>query len=270
MPTYLSRTTFETNRALEFFSERELTMQMGFSRRDWPIALTKELIDNGLDACETAGVAPVITVRGDVQTLTVQDNGPGLPLSTLERSLDYMIRVSDKAHYVSPSRGQLGNALKCVWAVPYVMSPEHTGRVDVETGGTRYQITVSLDALAQTPQLALIAHPDAKIKTGTAITLYWSEEPSSLWQSCALSFSHPRALLLGYALFNPHASVTYDGDERFTVPASSSAWSKWGPSPAHLAALVYPSALPAAAGRVSRRGSPRGAGTDGAGRSGRV
>ena len=42
--------------------------------------------------------------------------------TTLERSLDYLVRVSDKAHYVSPSRGQLGNALKCVWAAPYVMS----------------------------------------------------------------------------------------------------------------------------------------------------
>jgi DNA topoisomerase VI subunit B len=163
------------SRALEFFSERELIMQMGFERRAWPIALLKELIDNSLDACESAGVAPHITVEECDSTLTVQDNGPGLPVSTLERSLDYMIRASDKAHYVSPSRGQLGNALKCVWAAPYVMSPEHTGRVDVATNSTRYQIDVRLDPLAQAPQLTMTAHPDAMIKTGTAITIHWPQ-----------------------------------------------------------------------------------------------
>src|SRR5262245_40053959 len=97
----LTRTTFEMSRALEFFTERELQMQFGFSRALWPIARTKELVDNALDACETAGVSPEITVRLDGSTQTVHDNGPGLPATTLQRSLDYLVRVSDKAHYVS-------------------------------------------------------------------------------------------------------------------------------------------------------------------------
>ena len=54
--TPLERTTFETNRELEFFSEKELSMQIGHGRDLWPVALTKELIDNALDACETAGI----------------------------------------------------------------------------------------------------------------------------------------------------------------------------------------------------------------------
>jgi DNA topoisomerase VI subunit B len=173
----LTRTTFETSRALEFFSERELIMQMGFERRAWPIALLKELLDNALDACESAGVAPEIAVCTDGATLTVEDNGPGLPVDTLERSLDYTIRVSDKAHYVSPSRGQLGNALKCVWAAPYVLQPSRPARVDVTTQGTRYQLDVHLDPLAQAPQLTLTAHPAAMIKSGTAITMHWPVEP---------------------------------------------------------------------------------------------
>ena len=51
----LIRQTFKQNRTLEFFSEKELSMQLGHSRRFWPIAILKELIDNSLDACETAG-----------------------------------------------------------------------------------------------------------------------------------------------------------------------------------------------------------------------
>src|SRR5262249_49709630 len=108
MQALLTCTTFEIHRVLEFFTERELQMQIGAPRYQWLAALTKELIDNGLDACETAGIAPEIAVSLDRATLTVCDNGPCLPETTMERSLDYLIRVSDKAHYVSPSRGQLG------------------------------------------------------------------------------------------------------------------------------------------------------------------
>ena len=36
----------------------------------------------------------------------VADNGPGLPIAVLDRSLDYLIRISDKAHSASRSRRQ--------------------------------------------------------------------------------------------------------------------------------------------------------------------
>lgn len=176
MPGVLNRTTFEMHRALEFFTERELQMQIGYPHYQWLVALTKELLDNGLDACETAGTAPELTVTIADGTLTVHDNGPGLPEATLRGSLDYLVRVSDKAHYVSPSRGQLGNALKCVWAAAYVMSRDRHGCVAVETGGQRYQIDVQLDQLAQEPQVSLTTHATAKRKTGTAVTLHFPQE----------------------------------------------------------------------------------------------
>lgn len=111
-PITLQRETFELSRALEFFSEKELTAQIGFSRPDWPVALFKELLDNALDAAESANIAPVIHAEMGNDALVVSDNGPGLPLAVLKKSLDYAVRVSDKTGYVSPSRGQQGNALK--------------------------------------------------------------------------------------------------------------------------------------------------------------
>ena len=120
MPHTLERTTFETSRLLEFFSEKELTMQIGRGRRQWPLALLKELIDNALDACEIAGPPPSIAVRLDPDALTVADNGPGLPAARWS-ARSTTGAGSDKAHYVSPTRGQLGNALKCLWAAPYVV-----------------------------------------------------------------------------------------------------------------------------------------------------
>jgi DNA topoisomerase VI subunit B len=85
------------------------------------------LIDNALDACESApGGAPEIVVTLEPDAMTVADNGPGIPDHVIDRSLDYHIRVSDKKHYVAPTCGQLGNALKCIWGAPFVVGPLHS------------------------------------------------------------------------------------------------------------------------------------------------
>jgi len=42
----LERTTFRTSRLLDFFSEKELTAQIGHDSADWPLVNLKELIDN--------------------------------------------------------------------------------------------------------------------------------------------------------------------------------------------------------------------------------
>ena len=64
---------------LEFFSEKELMMQIGHSKQLWPLALARELIDNGLDACESAGMPPTIRVIVEPDALSIADSGPGLP-----------------------------------------------------------------------------------------------------------------------------------------------------------------------------------------------
>jgi DNA topoisomerase VI subunit B len=170
--TALERSVFEVSRLLEFFSEKELGLQVGFAKAQWPIALLKEVIDNALDACETAGRLPDIAITLEPDALSIRDNGPGLPVATLERSLDYLVRVSDKVHYVSPSRGQLGNALKCVWAAPYVAHGE-AGCVEVTTGGVTHRIAVSLDRIAQQPELRHLTLPDGLVKNGTLVKLIW-------------------------------------------------------------------------------------------------
>jgi DNA topoisomerase VI subunit B len=148
-------------------------MQLGHPRRLWLVALLKELIDNALDACETAGIAPAVTVTVTSDWLEVGDNGPGLPATTLERSLDYLVRVSDKAYYVSPTRGQLGNALKCVWAAPYVVSGER-GLIEVWSHGTRHTIDVQLDRVAQRPRVTHSRESAPLVKTGTRVRVWWS------------------------------------------------------------------------------------------------
>jgi DNA topoisomerase VI subunit B len=229
MVNTLQRTSFSTSRLLEFFNQKELEMQIGHERDTWPIALTKELIDNGLDACESAGVEPVIRVELEQDAVSISDNGPGLPDDVLRRSLDYSIRVSDKNHYIAPTRGQLGNALKTVWAAPFAVDGEH-GQVDVWTRGNQYTIDVSLDRIAQTPILELSETP-GHVKNGTTIKMHWPEIASYLEQKQNTNFYNEPIpalleLLQNYSLFNPHVSFAM-GDWLWS--ASDPTWQKWTP-----------------------------------------
>src|SRR5262249_27114138 len=126
----LHRTTFRTSREMDFFSEKELITQTGHDVRDWPLVIVKELVDNGLDACEEADIAPVIDVTADRCGITVKDNGPGLPEDTLQGAMDFRVRVSNREAYVAPDRGAQGNALKTLLPMPSVVSPE-AGKVIV-------------------------------------------------------------------------------------------------------------------------------------------
>src|SRR5215472_6605759 len=58
----LTRVAFKVSRLMEFCSERELQNQTGHSIYEWPLVVAKELLDNALDACEEAEVAPKVAV----------------------------------------------------------------------------------------------------------------------------------------------------------------------------------------------------------------
>src|SRR5262249_2929548 len=56
----LQREAFLTSRAMDFATENGLTTQTRHPKQDWPLVVLNELIDNGLGACEGAGVTPRI------------------------------------------------------------------------------------------------------------------------------------------------------------------------------------------------------------------
>ena len=227
----LTRTTFETSRLIEFFSEKELQMQIGHPKFAWPIALAKELIDNALDACDSANIAPEIEVTLENDSIAVQDNGPGLPEKTLKRSLDYLIRVSDKSFYVSPTRGQLGNALKCVYAAPFVASGEH-GLVEVMTRGIAYRIDVKLNHILQQPELKL-TEESGFVKNGTLVKIHWPGVAGYLTERRDTDFynSYPSItdIVSGFACFNPHLTIHLCGIEKLDIERSGADWQKSKP-----------------------------------------
>jgi len=58
----LERTTFESSRAGECFDARQLSALTGVPQGEFASVCLKELIDNSLNACEAAGVAPEISI----------------------------------------------------------------------------------------------------------------------------------------------------------------------------------------------------------------
>ena len=105
----IERVAFTTSRLMEFCTEKELVAQIGHESYEWPRVVVKELVDNGIDACEEAEVPPVIKVTitsgksGRRTRIVIEDNGPGIPTETITGIIDYNIRISSRDAYISPT-----------------------------------------------------------------------------------------------------------------------------------------------------------------------
>ena len=120
-------------------------------RTTGPLYLLKELVDDALDACEEAGIAPEVSVAVGDGKIVVADNGPGIPDETVEALPDFSVRVSSREAYVSPTRGAQGNALKTVIAMPFALDGSK-GRVTIEAHGIAHDIEMSVDLVRQEPR----------------------------------------------------------------------------------------------------------------------
>ena len=226
-PPQLQRATFRTSRLLDFFSEKELAAQTGHPAAEWPLVVVKELIDNALDACEEAGIAPVITVTVNEDGIEVIDNGPGMPAETVKSVLDYTVRVSSREAYVSPTRGAQGNALKTIVGMPFALDPGIGRVLEIEAKGVRHTISCAVDRIRQEPVIEHREEP-AERRNGTAVRVRWPDSPRS-----KLSDAKARFLQIAddFTWLNPHLTLTTDWfGERTTVEATDPAWQKWKPS----------------------------------------
>lgn len=260
---HLQRETFRTSRLLDFCSEKELAAQTGHAPAQWPLVVLKELVDNALDACEEADIAPEITITVDKIGITVTDNGPGIPAETVNGVLDFTVRVSSREAYVSPTRGAQGNALKTIVAMPFVLDGRR-GQVEIEARGIHHVITFEVDHVRQEP---VIRHDDqgkSQVRVGTVVRVPWrnlakadftdetdfEEEIDSEDSPRSIGDAKSRFLQIAtdYAWLNPHAAITVRWfGERTSIAATDPAWRKWKPSeptsphwytPAHLQRLI--------------------------------
>lgn len=227
LSTRLDRTAFSTSRLLDFVSEKELTLQCGYGPHHWPLVAVKELVDNALDACEEQGIAPEITVTVDESSITVADNGSGIPPDVVDRLLDFSVRVSSREAYVAPDRGAQGNALKTIVAMPFVLDGEE-GRVDIAGAGFLSEIAFCVDRIQQRPA----AEVDRSCKNGSWVRVYWPAATSSDAKLADPFLQDQlRELCDDFTFLNPHLTLTADvGGETTRTEATNPDWRKWLPS----------------------------------------
>jgi DNA topoisomerase VI subunit B len=190
-------------------------------------------MDNALDACEEAEVAPEIMIAVDPQTFIVRDNANGINTDTIDSILDYTSRVSSREAYVSPTRGAQGNALKTILAMGYVLDRNNGSDADaagitiIETHGIRHQIEFRVDHINNQPK---IIHTTAEtaIKVGTRLTVKWPENELLGGYGIGESFKN---LIEAYSWFNPHLTLrgSWFGKEFVNVTATNPDWEKWRP-----------------------------------------
>lgn len=232
----LRRETFKTSRLAEFCSSRELVNQTGHPVEEWPFVILKELVDNSLDACEEAHVAPVIDIVVSNEEIVISDNGPGLSSETVVDMLDYTSRVSSREAYVSPTRGAQGNALKTILAMPFALHGER-GEVLIESQGVAHQIVFTVDRIRQTPQIEHVQEAST-IRIGARVTVRWPNSACSILTGAEARFLQLAAY---YAWVNPHLTLSVlwtagtgkDSEQvahRLVFRATETAWRKWSPS----------------------------------------
>jgi hypothetical protein len=230
----LTRVAFSVSRLMEFCTKRELQNQTGHSVFDWPLVALKELIDNALDACEEAEIAPVISISVTSESMVIKDNGLGIETDTIESILNYGIRVSSREAYVSPTRGQQGNALKTILAMGYVLDRERededtinneaVGVTFIETRGVKHRIEFRADHVTNQPKITHTT-TTSPLGVGTRITIKWPELDE--W----VDEDQFKQLADSYVWFNPHLSLrgTWHGKPFINVAATNPTWGKWGP-----------------------------------------
>lgn len=106
------RRHFTITRASEYFTLDGRVKETGQPPNQFRHMALKELLDNALDAAESTGAAPDVQVEfvetDNGLTLTLSDNGRGIPPGVVERILgDFSASTSDKAGYRSPMRGAM-------------------------------------------------------------------------------------------------------------------------------------------------------------------
>jgi hypothetical protein len=225
---------------MEFCTKRELQNQTGHGVEQWPLVILKELMDNALDACEEAEVAPVISIAVEPGSVTIRDNGSGIKSSTIKSILDYTIRVSSREAYVSPTRGAQGNALKTILAMGYVLDRERrdgnnaeaAGVTIIATRGVEHRIEFRVDHVNNEPKITHTTRP-SPIDVGTKITIEWPQLKLMSWPITLLEYARDAFVRLAesYVWFNPHLTLRglWHGKEFVNVAATNPTWKKWGP-----------------------------------------
>src|SRR5260370_2704221 len=126
---------FSLNREYDYIRMEGLSRVTGRPTHEWDLYILEELVDNGLDADEVLWqqdssqipwlrihmeYIPIPRLRGQQLRVRVTNRSP-FPVEKIEAIFDTQRYTSNKVFLKGLTRGVLGNALKTLLGIPYVL-----------------------------------------------------------------------------------------------------------------------------------------------------
>ena len=212
----------------EYFSKN--LQQVGFSSPTKAVLTTlKEAVDNSLDACEEAGIAPSLKIRiekkgrgssrnTDLIVISVEDNGPGLDIKDIPKVFGEYL-ASSKFGRGRCSRGQQGIGISAAttWAQ---LTNAAGAQVISKTKGMKkaVSLTVDMDIKNNKGLIKDKKTVDYESPHGLTVKFLIDGRVQLNGEGGLITY------LEGTALVNPHLSLEYQllDQEKKTIPRVNS------------------------------------------------
>ncbi|MBL6890226.1 MAG: DNA topoisomerase VI subunit B [Candidatus Poseidoniaceae archaeon] len=181
------------------------------------ITAVKEAVDNALDACEEARILPDIVVQitkidneKDILQLDVEDNGPGIPRTSIEKVFGQLL-FGSRFHAIRQSRGQQGIGITGVVMYSQLTTGDPT---HVESKIAKEATAVAVDIGLDTRKNKAVKSNQDRVDWGekvhglkirTSMKAKYQKGRQSVWQYLRMT-----------SIVNPHADILFidpDGQE---------------------------------------------------------
>ena len=174
------------------------------------ITAVKEAVDNALDACEEARILPDIVVqitkmdnKKDILQLDVEDNGPGIPRTSIEKVFGQLL-FGSRFHAIRQSRGQQGIGITGVVMYSQLTTgdPTHV-ESKIATEATAVAVDIGLDTRKNK---AVKSNQDRVdwgdkvhgLRIRTTMKAKYQKGRQSVWQYLRMT-----------SIVNPHADIIF-------------------------------------------------------------
>mgnify|MGYP003323492192 FL=1 len=174
------------------------------------ITAVKEAVDNALDACEEARILPDIVVqitkmdnKKDILQLDVEDNGPGIPRTSIEKVFGQLL-FGSRFHAIRQSRGQQGIGITGVVMYSQLTTGDPT---HVESKIAKEATAVAVDIGLDTRKNKAVKSNQDRVDWGekvhglkirTRMKAKYQKGRQSVWQYLRMT-----------SIVNPHADIVF-------------------------------------------------------------
>ncbi|KXB00028.1 hypothetical protein AKJ41_04470, partial [candidate division MSBL1 archaeon SCGC-AAA259O05] len=214
-------------RISENFARSGLSNLTGQPPHYWGGYCLKELLDNSIEAAESAGLKPAVEVyiEGvytgsprspfECETIEVRDDGPGIGEDRVEKIFGHLDMFGGtKRHYNLPTRGNQGNALMTILGIQSLAG----GPLVVTSDGKKHEISVEEEKISGKPRAKISTSPAKTDVEGTEVSLDLSGRNFG-------NGERVEKILGEFIALNPHASfdITIDLGQAGTIEYESPA-----------------------------------------------